>query len=407
MPRLAGRNRMKIFTVSEVVSDVKSGLESMYADISVEGEISSLNRHSSGHGYFSLKDSGAQISAVMFREEFGSLRFRPENGLKVVVRGRLTVYPPQGRFQIVLKSMEPQGKGALQLAFEQLKTRLAQEGLFDPARKRPIPTLPSWIGLITSPDGAALHDILTVLRRRTAGVRVLLHPARVQGEGAAREIAAALERLNREFPALDVILVGRGGGSLEDLWAFNEESLARAIVASHIPVISCVGHETDFTIADFVADLRAPTPSAAAELVCAARTELRIRVQALVGRLRSRFLRQLDASQARLERAASTPFLRRPDALIDDFRQMIDEHLRRLTQAGRMHLERRARDFQLASQKLQLLSPLATLSRGFAVVWKLPGRTLLKAAAAVAPQDPLEIQLEKGRVYAQVERTEI
>ncbi len=397
----------KIFTVSELVYDAKTSLESMYPQVWVQGEISNLNLHSSGHCYFSLKDAGAQLSAVMFRDDARRLRFTPENGLQVILNGRLTVYPPQGRFQMVASGMEPQGKGSLQLAFEQLKTKLEKEGLFAAERKRPIPTLPQWIGIITSADGAALHDMLTILDRRFANVRLLICPTKVQGEGAARDIADSISRLNENYPELDVLLVGRGGGSLEDLWAFNEEAVARAIAASKIPVISCVGHETDFTIADFVADLRAPTPSAAAELVIQAKSELLDQLDALFSRLKGFITYRLNEWEQRLGHALSSPMLKRPTALIEEYLQAVDALRERLVQIAERRLEGWTKDFALLSEKLNILSPLATLSRGYAIAWKLPEKKILTDVSSLKPQDQIEVQLREGKVYAQVERTEI
>lgn len=395
------------FTVSEVLRDVKANLETLYPDIWMEGEISNVNCHSSGHCYLSLKDPGAQISAVMFAGDFGRIRFKLENGLKVVVRGRLTLYPPQGRFQIVLSEMEPKGKGGLQLAFEQLKAKLAKEGLFEDSRKKPIPQHPNWIGVVTSPDGAALHDILTVLKRRTAGLRVLVAPAKVQGIGSALEIAHAIGRLNAEFPELDVLLIGRGGGSLEDLWAFNEEPVARAIAASKIPVISCVGHETDFTIADFVADLRAPTPSAAAEMLSRGHEEIIQMLGHASDQLFAAMRYKLQQWEGRLQQVSSSRMLQRPTALIEEFSQDVDGLLERLRLVAKNRSERWQANFDLLVQKLHLLSPLATLSRGYAIAWKLPERQLLKSARKIQPSDHIEVQLSEGRFYAQIERTEV
>lgn len=399
--------RAKIFTVSELVFQTKTSLESLYPSVWVQGEISNLNLHSSGHCYFSLKDAGAQLSAVMFRDDVRRLRFRPEGGLQVIVGGRLTLYPPQGRFQLVATTMEPQGKGGLQLAFEQLKAKLENEGLFDAGRKRPIPALPRWIGVITSPDGAALHDILIILDRRFANLRILICPARVQGQGSAEDIAHSIERLNADYPQLDVLLVGRGGGSLEDLWAFNEEVVARAIAASKIPIISCVGHETDFTIADFVADLRAPTPSAAAELVIQAKSELLQQLESLLSRLSSRMEYQLGDLEQRLGHALSSRMLRKPTAMIEESLQDIDALAERLQQIAGRRLEGWTKDFARVSEKLHLLSPLGTLSRGYAIAWKLPERKILKNAADLRSQDQIEVQLREGKVYAKVERTDI
>src|SRR3990170_5310628 len=266
------REARRVLTVSQLTSEIRAVLESTLGEIWVEGEISNCRLWNTGHLYFTMKDGGSQIRAVMFRSAVRSLKFKPEDGLHVVARGRVSVYEPKGEYQLVCDQMEPRGLGALQLAFEQLKKRLQAEGLFDAARKRPLPALPRKIGVVTSLDGAAIRDIINVLRRRYANAHLVIRPTRVQGEGAALEIARALKAIGR-VPGVDVVIVGRGGGSIEDLWAFNEEVVARAIALMPVPVISAVGHETDVTIADFVADLRAPTPSAAAEIVVKAKEE--------------------------------------------------------------------------------------------------------------------------------------
>ena len=271
-------------TVTELTRRIKDTLETGFADVWVVGEISGLRIPSSGHLYFSLKDKGANIKCVFFRSGSRFLRFRPEDGLEVILRGRLSLYEPRGEYQIIAEYMEPKGLGALQLAFIQMKEKLEKDGLFDPARKRPLPPYPKCIGVVTSPTGAAVRDILKVLKRRAPGVHVIIAPASVQGESAPAEVARAIEDLNRRG-GLDVLIVGRGGGSLEDLAAFNTEVVARAIFNSNIPVISAVGHEIDFTIADFVADLRAPTPSAAAEIVAKSEEELRHRLEYLKNRI--------------------------------------------------------------------------------------------------------------------------
>jgi len=397
----------RIFTVSEILRGAKASLEAMYPELWVEGEISNLNCHSSGHCYFSLKDAGGALSVVIFRDDFRRLRFRPENGLQAVIHGRLTIYPPQGRFQMVASAMEPQGKGGLQLAYEQLKARLEKEGLFEGGRKKPIPAFPQWIGIVTSLDGAALHDILSVLNRRFGTLRVLIYPTRVQGDGSAAEVAQAIRHLNAAYPELDVLLVGRGGGSLEDLWAFNEEAVARAIFSSRIPVISCVGHETDFTIADFVADLRAPTPSAAAELVVGAKKDLLERLGSLRARLEGSVEACLNGLAERTQRADQSPALRRPLARIEEGLQHVDSLREKLTQTLSNRAAHWDKDLRHLFEKLHLLSPLATLSRGYAIVRKLPERVLLKNAADLAPRDRVEIEFSQGRVHAQIERTHV
>src|SRR5579863_5086030 len=276
----------KIFRVSELSREIRNRLERDFPDLWVTGEISNLRSAPSGHYYFTLKDQNAQLRAVCFRGQARYLKFKPEDGLSVIARGQLTIYEARGEYQLVVEFLEPAGLGALQLAFEQLKANLAGEGLFEAARKKPLPVLPRTIGVVTSPTGAVIRDILRVLKRRFRNMNVLLYPVKVQGEGAAKEISEGIEYFNRHT-LVDVMIVARGGGSLEDLWAFNEEVVARAIASSKIPVISAVGHETDFTIADFVADLRAPTPSAAAELVIQAKSELLQQLDSLFSRLAS------------------------------------------------------------------------------------------------------------------------
>ncbi|MBN1447205.1 MAG: exodeoxyribonuclease VII large subunit, partial [Bacteroidetes bacterium] len=262
-----------ILTISQVTRQIKDLLEGQLGTVMVTGEISNFHRHSSGHWYFTLKDTGAQLSAVMFRGNAMGTFFRPDNGMEVVCRGRITVYEPRGNYQIVVTDMQPKGEGALQVAFENLKRKLFAEGLFDEARKRPLPRYPSVVALVTSPTGAAVRDMISVMRRRNPSVQLLMIPVQVQGAGAAEQIAESLDMCN-EYGEIDVIVTGRGGGSIEDLWAFNEEVVARAIARSGIPVVSAVGHEVDVTIADYVADLRAATPSVAGELVVPSRTEM-------------------------------------------------------------------------------------------------------------------------------------
>src|SRR5207237_3461294 len=286
IPAPPQRIERRVYSVAELTAAVRGLLESSFGDIWVEGEISNCRVWNTGHLYFTLKDGTAQIKAVMFRTAVRYLRFKPEDGVHVIARARLGVYEPKGEYQIVCEHLEPRGLGALQLAFEQLKKRLQAEGLFAADRKRSLPALPRKIGVVTSLDGAAIRDILKVLRRRAPNASVLIRPARVQGEGAAEDIARALKAIVRA-KGIDVVIVGRGGGSVEDLWAFNEERVARAIAASPVPVISAVGHEADVTISDFVADVRAPTPSAAAEIVVAANDEFCHRIDRLAGRLRA------------------------------------------------------------------------------------------------------------------------
>ncbi|MBA2604987.1 MAG: exodeoxyribonuclease VII large subunit, partial [Acidobacteria bacterium] len=278
------RPQRQVLTVSELTSGIRAALETGFGELWVEGEISNCRVWNTGHVYFTLKDGGAQVKAVMFRSAHRYLRFKIEDGLKVIARGGLSVYEPKGEYQLVCEHLDPHGRGALQLAFEQLKRKLHAEGLFEEGRKRPLPALPRKIGIVTSLDGAALRDILKVLGRRHPNAHLVIRPTRVQGEGAAGEIARAIAAV-AQLDGVDVVIAARGGGSAEDLWAFNEEVVARAVAASPVPVISAVGHEVDVTIADFVADLRAPTPSAAAEMVVSAKEEFCARIERLQGRL--------------------------------------------------------------------------------------------------------------------------
>ena len=436
----------RIFTVSQLTHAVKDTLEGRFGGLWVEGEISNLRVHTSGHVYFTLKDEEAQVRAVLFRSRVRRVRFEPADGLHVLAFGRLDVYAVRGEYQLVCEVLEPRGLGALQLAFEQLKARLAAEGLFEPARKRPLPTLPRRVGLVTSPTGAAVRDFLRVVTRRFAGLQVLVCPVRVQGETAAAEIAEAVGTLNRRGD-LDVIVVARGGGSLEDLWAFNEEAVARAIVASKIPVISAVGHETDVTIADFVADLRAPTPSAAAELVVREKTELvrqlatlRARLGQAIGRRTGRladrladirrrrvltdpgrplrdWARRVDDLGLRLGRAMSRHDARtrerleraaralRPGLLAAPVRHQqrhVGQLGGRLARAVRGETTRRRRAVEALAGRLDGLSPLACLARGYAIVAR-PSGDVVTRADAVRVGERVTIRLHAGGLGCRVE----
>jgi exodeoxyribonuclease VII large subunit len=395
----------------------------------VEGEISNLKTAASGHCYFTLKDRDAQLRAVLFRNSVRLLRLRPIDGLRITARGRLTVYEQRGEYQIIVDHMEPAGFGALQLAFEQLKQRLAKEGLFETARKRSIPALPQRIGLITSPSGAVIADMISVLQRRFENIHLLLYPVRVQGEGAAEQIVQALQYFS--LPArrqvrgeVDVIILARGGGSLEDLWAFNEEIVARAIVASRIPVISAVGHETDSTIADFVADRRAPTPSAAAELVIESKVQLHRQIDALRQGLEKAAAYRVQTFWRAVENKAVARAFERVRALVRKRAQQVDDLERRLIRqdvrtrlhqgrerstelAGRLQhilrlrLEHEQGRLALAAAQLQQLGPQAVLDRGYALVAGPDGR-LVRDPAQVQAGDHLDVHVSKGRFGADV-----
>jgi exodeoxyribonuclease VII large subunit len=439
----------RIWTVRALVSAVRTHLEREYSDCWVEGEISNLRNPDSGHLYFTLKEESAQVRVVMFRSSAKLLRFRPENGLHVTVRGRITVYEGRGELQISAEFMEPQGAGALQLAFEQLKARLEAEGLFDSSRKKPIPPLPLRIGVITSPQGAALRDVLNILARRHHSASVLIYPAQVQGESAPIEVTAGVHHFNRTRN-VEVIIIARGGGSAEDLAAFNHEGLARAVAASKIPIISAIGHETDFTIVDFVADLRAPTPSAAAELVIRSRQEIEGQAEDLYRRLgRAIRYRLLMARQELSERTQQGAFARMMDG-INRRQQRLDEASFRLERAQTQLLERSHRRWEIASASvrhydarqrlaairqrldadtasltlaaharllagravldrrtaaLEALSPVAILNRGYALVFDARGQ-LVKDAARVTPGDDVSARLARGSVRARVSSVE-
>jgi exodeoxyribonuclease VII large subunit len=443
----------RVWTVRALVSAVRSHIEREYSDCWVEGEISNLRIPDSGHLYFTLKEESAQIRVVMFRSSAKLLRFRPESGLQVTVRGRITVYEDRGELQISAEFMEPKGAGALQLAFEQLKARLQAEGLFEASRKKPIPPLPQRIGIITSPQGAALRDILNILARRHHSANVLIYPAQVQGDAAPGEVMAGLRHFHlehRHSRAVEVIIIARGGGSAEDLACFNHEGLARAVADSKIPVISAIGHETDFTILDFVADLRAPTPSAAAELVIRSRQEIEAQAEDLYRRLeRALRYRLLMARQELTERAQHGAFARMMDG-IHRRQQKLDEQRFRLEKAERQLLERCNRrcesvaaavrhydarrrlaavrqrlEAQVASlaaaahtrllenrgvldrqtASLEALSPVAILNRGYALVFDAKGE-LVKDAARLRAGDEVSARLARGRVRARVTATE-
>jgi exodeoxyribonuclease VII large subunit len=347
----------QILTVTELTRDIKLLLEEEFFSVWVEGEISNFRIVQSGHAYFTLKDAHSQLRTVMFRSALRQLRFTPDAGTQVVARGRLTVYEPRGDYQLLAEILEPKGVGALQLAFEQLKGRLFQEGLFDEARKRPIPMVPRRIGIVTSPTGAAIRDIIHVVHRRFANVHLYLYPVRVQGQGAAEEIAQAIAALNTFRPQLDVLIVGRGGGSLEDLWAFNEEPVARAMAASDIPIISAVGHEIDYTIADFVADLRAPTPSVAAELVVRSADELRQQLQACLARLHTVVQHTLQHAQQSLDHLTACRSLREPHRLVETLQQQVDDLVLQLEKGWQNSLQERGRRLQFATRALARLNP--------------------------------------------------
>lgn len=438
--------RRRVLTVTELTAGIRGLLEDRFADVWVEGEVSNCRVWNTGHMYFTLKDRDAQLKGVMFRSALRLLKFKPQDGLRVVARGRVSVYDPKGEYQIVCEHLEPEGLGALQLAFDQLKQRLAAEGLFAQTRKRDLPTLPRRIGIVTSPDGAALRDIVHVLRRRYPQAHLVIAPTRVQGEGAAIEIARALGAIGR-VDGVDVVIVGRGGGSIEDLWAFNEEVVARAIAGCPVPTVSAVGHETDVTIADFVADVRAPTPSAAAEIVVARKDEFTGRIERLSHRVlaavRGRLhraesrLRLLEASRGlagfhghvalrgrhvaelehELHRCMATRLggltrdLQAARASLDRFdlrHRLADVRARLATLESRLgrattgaqHTARRR--FHEAAARLEALSPLSVLGRGYAVCWNEDRTAVLRDATTVSLGHQVHVRLARGTINCTV-----
>jgi len=369
----------RVLTVSELTLRIKTALEEALPTVWVEGEISNLRVPSSGHAYFTLKDDGAQLRCVLFRNRSRRVRFELEDGQHVLAFGGLDVYANRGEYQLIVEVLEPKGAGALQIAFEQLKRKLEAEGLFEPSRKRALPPFPRVIGIVTSPSGAALRDMLHIIGRRFADLRVLLAPVRVQGVEAPGEIVAAIANLC-EVDDLDVVIVGRGGGSIEDLWAFNDERVARAIAACRVPVISAVGHETDFTIADFVADLRAPTPSGAAELVVREKLHVVRALAELYDRLKQAMLSQVERARERALFLARRRVLTDPGRALAEWHRRVDDATARLHTAARANLRHAAHRVALSTNTLSSLHPLARISQGVAVLAQLRGR--LGAAGA-------------------------
>jgi exodeoxyribonuclease VII large subunit len=390
----------KFLSVTELNELIKGTLEARLDSLWVQGEISNFRVPPSGHYYFTLKDDKSQICAVMFRRQGGGLRFLPENGLAVLCFGKVSLYSVRGDLQLYVDDMEPQGQGALYLAFEQLKKKLAAEGLFAQERKKPLPFLPATIGIVSSDGGAALHDMLRIIRDRYADRRVVIRPVRVQGEGAAKEIAEAIADLNC-FAGVDAIIVGRGGGSLEDLWAFNEEIVARAIYASKIPIVSAVGHEIDFTIADFVADHRAPTPTAAAEFILPRKRDLLEQIQVLELQLLKEMEFKLETAKENLN--ALLKRLADPGRKLRENQQRLDELSIDLLRRFQERVRQSKNSLAELAGRLSALSPLAVLERGYAIAHKLPEERIVKSAAALQAGDLIRITFAEGQSFCRVE----
>jgi exodeoxyribonuclease VII large subunit len=393
-------------TVWELTAQVKDLLEAAFPSVWVTGEISNFSRPQSGHCYLTLKDDRAQLKAAMWRPVAAHVRFEMHDGLEVICKGRLEVYAPRGNYQLIIEQIEPKGMGALDLALRQLREKLAREGLFDPARKRPLPSFVRQIAVVTSPTGAAIRDFLQVLGRRWRGADVLIAPVRVQGEGAAEEIAAAINTLNQLTRPIDCIVVTRGGGSLEDLWAFNEEVVVRAIAASRIPVISAVGHEIDVTLSDLAADVRALTPSEAAELVAPAAEELFAELRQIQKRmtvaLRSRAL----TVRSSLDAIQRHHVFRRPFQLIYDLTRQVDELSGRTTRAIRHRLQLARQQTETFASRLESLSPLAVLRRGYSITERVADGRIIRAASELTPGEEISTRFAHGRSISRVEKVE-
>lgn len=393
-------------SVSELNTFIKMLLESALTlnDVYVKGEISNFKNHiSSGHFYFSLKDKDSQIKAVMFRSSASKMKFIPENGMMVVVHGRVASYVRDGQYQLYADSMEPDGVGALYVAFEQLKQRLAAQGVFAPEKKKTLPKIPKTIGVITSPTGAAVRDIINIATRRFPFAKIVVYPALVQGENAASSLISGIRYFN-DTGSADVIIIGRGGGSIEDLWAFNDENLAKTVCASEIPVISAVGHETDFTICDFAADLRAPTPSAAAELAVPDTAELKHKINNIISRESAVLLQMLSAKRETLARYEKSRYLSSPGHMIDDRRMALVLSSERLMTSAAHVNEIKKHALSALSGKLEALSPLAVLSRGYGVVSSEEGK-VIKEIADVSVGDKITVKVRDGEIYAGVSGT--
>jgi exodeoxyribonuclease VII large subunit len=450
LPPAVRERQRTVLSVTDLTANIRGILENAYSEVWVEAEISNCRLWNTGHLYFTLKDPGAQIKAVMFKSDVRSLKFKPEDGLHVIVRGRISVYEPKGEYQIVCERMEPHGLGALQLAFDQLKRRLQAEGLFDTARKRALPSLPRKIGIVTSLDGAAIRDIVKVLGRRYPNAHLVIRPARVQGEGAAADLARAIKDIVK-VASIDVVIVGRGGGSVEDLWAFNDEVVARAIVASPVPIISAVGHEVDFTIADFAADVRAPTPSAAAEIVVARKEDFCSHIERLSNRLTGAVRGSVARFESRVHLLNRRPGFAGWSARLALRGRHCAETTHALRHAVRSSVSRRVRNFQAlrlqleqydlrrrmgvvrarlvlvdgtlraaamhrhhraearlhsCAARLDSLSPLAVLGRGYAVVWNESRTRVIRKASEVKAGDGVRVTLSEGELTCEVVKTD-
>ncbi len=392
----------RVFTVSDINSYIKQLVSSdgILSGLSVRGEISNFKHHYTGHMYFTIKDENSVLKCVMFKSQAGMLKFMPQNGNKVIVSGYISVFERDGQYQLYASDMQPDGLGALHLAFEQLKNKLQEEGLFDSGYKKKLPLLPGSIGVVTSSTGAVIRDIINVTYRRHSKMKLILYPVAVQGVPAAGQIAAAINKLN-EMAQVDVIIVARGGGSLEELWAFNEEVVARSVYASKIPVISAVGHETDFTICDFVSDMRAPTPSAAAELAVPDVETLKYKLGNYNARMKSALAKKVTVSENQLQKITSRPVFRQPYDRINQYRLKLDNEVKNLFRNNEMFLKDKKSRFGLLAGKLDALSPLKILERGYSVV-RNPEGAVINRLEQIHIGDDVEISLKDGKANCSV-----
>ena len=402
---IQNRTQQRVYSITELTRQIKFLLESHFPNVWVKGEISNFKLHSSGHMYFSLKDENAQLPCVMWRGRNNLLFFMPKDGMKVVAQGNVTVYEKRGYYQFEVLELQPAGIGELQLAFEQLKQRLKAEGLFEAEHKKPIPAYPERIGIVTSATGAAIRDLVTVVGRRFPSVQLILNPVRVQGDGAAEDIARAIDEFN-EYGQVDVLIVGRGGGSLEDLWPFNEEVVARAIFRSKIPIISAVGHEVDFSISDFVADLRAPTPSAAAELVVRNRDELLSTLQAMVQKMYRLLKEKIRYYRDKVNYLESSYALRRPADVIKEYNQRLDELTRTMETALTHQIERERARITALTKHLENLNPLSIMKRGYSICYREEDGHIIIDAVQLQKEDKIRVQFAKGQIRGTVDEVQ-
>ena len=389
------------FTVSEISRGIRTSLEHKFSNIGVLGEISNVRKPSSGHIYLTLKDKNSQLQAVVFRNSASRIKFELKDGMEVISFGSITVYEPRGQYQLIINKIEPKGIGALQLAFQQLKEKLEKEGLFDSAHKKPLPFIPQKIGIVTSPTGAAIKDILNIIDRRFANVEILIYPVKVQGEGAAQEIAEAITGLNSDSD-IDVIIAGRGGGSMEDLWAFNEEVVARSIYSSRIPIISAVGHEIDITIADLVADKRALTPSEAGELVVPRKDLLIEKIEKFKARLLQSLTGKLRLSKEKLVRIGNSYAMKQPFDRLNRWQQRLDEFAQRLNLNITHALNTEREKLSGIAGKLESLSPLNVLKRGYAITTRLENSKPLRNIIDLSKGDKIKTNLSKGSIISEI-----